>query len=295
MRKSRKQKGKGTAEVTVFARAAGHRDPQISNPDFLAERLLNFRYKLFLLPGMRHLFLSYYESKVPGMYLYHQARTVFLDELFLAAASAVRQIVILGAGFDTRPYRFAEQLKGIRIFELDHPGTAEWKRQRLHRLGTSIQHVTYAKIDFTTDSLEACLRKNNYKPGEATFFLWEGVVMYLPVESVKKTLSFIAEAAPGSSIAFDYIYASSMTQPRDFIGAEPYYRIVAQRNEPCLFGIDPKDVGPFLHNHGLSIFTHIGPQGLSKLVPPKPLCDFLGIVHAGRNGAEPHRQGAAQK
>jgi methyltransferase (TIGR00027 family) len=125
---------------------------------------------MLLLPGLRQLTLSYYERKVPGMYLYHQARTLYLDELLLAAASAVRQIVILGAGFDTRPYRFAEQLKGIRIFEVDHPGTAEWKRQRLHRLGTSTQHVTYAKNDFTTDSLEACLRKNIYEPGEATFY-----------------------------------------------------------------------------------------------------------------------------
>ena len=284
MNMSRKKKGKGTAEVTAFARAAGHRDPRISNPDFLAQRLLNFRYKLFLLPGLRQLFLSYYDYKVPGMYLYHQARTIFLDELFLAAATGVRQIVILGAGMDTRPYRFAEQLKDIRIFEVDHPGTARWKRQRLHRLGTDTGHVTYATIDFTIDSLEGCLLRHDYDPGAATFFLWEGVVMYLPVESVRKTLSHIADAAPGSSVVFDYIYASSLVRPWDFTGAETYYRIVAHRGEPCLFGIDPEDVRPFVEEHGLSVFSHTGPQELSRLVPPRALCDFLGIVHAGRNG-----------
>lgn len=175
-----RQKGKGTAEVTAFARAVGHHDPKISNPDFLAERLLNFRYKMLLVPGLRHLFLSYYDYKVPGMYLYHQARTFYLDNLFLAAASSVRQIVILGAGLDTRPYRFAERLKGVRLFEVDHPGTAEWKRQRLHRLGTHTDHVTYATTDFNSDSLEACLLQYDYDPRLATFFLWEGVVMYLP-------------------------------------------------------------------------------------------------------------------
>jgi methyltransferase (TIGR00027 family) len=291
---SRKRKGKGTAEVTVFARAAGHRDSEISNPDFLAERLLSFRYKVFLFPGLRHLFLSYYDYKVPGMYLYHQARTIYLDNLFLAAASGVRQIVILGAGFDTRPYRFAERLKGIRIFEVDHPGTAEWKRQRLHRLETNTEHVTYVTTDFNIDSLEACLQKNNYDPRAATFFLWEGVVMYLPIESVNKTLSFIADAAPGSSVAFDYIFASSLSRPRDFTGAEPYYRIVAHRNEPCLFGIDPEDVRPFLKEHGLTILSHIGPRELSKLVHPKALCDFLGIVHAGQNGAVPIQEFATE-
>jgi methyltransferase (TIGR00027 family) len=282
-----RQKGKGTAEVTAFARAAGHRDPAISNPDFLAERLLNFRYKMLLFPGLRHLFLTYYDYKVPGMYLYHQARTIFLDKVFLAAASRVRQIVILGAGMDTRPYRFAEQLKGIRIFEVDHPGTAEWKRQRLYRLGTNTEHVTYVKTDFNNDSLEACLHRYNYDPETATFFLWEGVIMYLPIESVNKTLSFISAATPGSSVAFDYIYAASLDRPREFTGAEPYYRIVANRNEPCLFGIDPENVKPFLKEHGLTVLSHTGPQELSRLVPPWPLCNFLGIVHAMRNGNKP--------
>jgi methyltransferase (TIGR00027 family) len=293
MKRSRNLKGKGTAEVTAFARAAGHRDPVISNPDFLAERLLNLRYKLLLIPGLRHLFLGYYDFIVPGMYLYHQARTLFLDKLFLSAASDVRQIVILGAGMDTRPYRFAGRLKGVRVFEVDHPGTAEWKRQRLHRLGTGTGHVTYATIDFNTDALEACLHRHNFDPGVPTFFLWEGVVMYLPVESVRRTLSLIAAAAPGSSVAFDYIYASSLARPRDFTGAEPYYRIVAHRNEPCLFGIDPEDVGPFLSEHGLTILSQIGPRELSRLVPPRALCDFLGIVHAGRNGTSPGRESTA--
>ncbi len=284
---SNRQRGKGTAEVTAFARAAGHRDPVISNPDLLAERLLNFRYKVLLFPGLRHLFLSYYERKVPGMYLYHQARTIFLDRLFLEAARSVRQIVLLGAGFDTRPYRFADQLAGTRVIEVDHPGTAAWKRKRLHRLGTATGHVTYVTIDFNVDSLEEGLLKKHYDPSLTTFFLWEGVVMYLPVESVKRTLSFIARAAPGSSVAFDYIYASSLARPRDFIGAESYYRIVAQRNEPCRFGLDPEEVEPFLNEHGLSIVSNIGPRELSGLVPPKALCDFLGIAHGKLTTASP--------
>ena len=280
---SKKQKGKGTAEVTAFARAAGHRNPTISNPDLLAERLLNFPYKVLLFPGLRHLFLNYYEHRVPGMYLYHQARTKLLDELFLTAARDVRQIVLLGAGFDTRAYRFVDQLVGIHIIEVDHPGTAAWKRNRLHRLGTTTEHVTYIAIDFNVDGLEECLHKNKYDPSLKTFFLWEGVVMYLPVESVKRTLSFIVQAALGSSVAFDYIYASSLTRPNDFIGAEPYFRIVKHRNEPCLFGLDPEDVEPFLKEHGLTISLNVGSEELSKLVPPKVLCDFLGIVHAKLN------------
>lgn len=283
MTASQTQRGKRTAEVTAFARASGRRDPAVANPDFLAERLLNFRFKVLLLPGLRHLARISFEHRVPGMYLYHQARTKYLDELFLAAINGVRQLVILGAGLDTRPFRFADRLDGIRVFEVDHPGTAAWKRERLHRLGSATEHVTFVATDFNVDRLDESLRQDGYDPRATTFFLWEGVVMYLPRESVEGTLAVIAGAAPGSSVAFDYVYRSSLEHPNFFFGAEHYYRYVANRGEPCRFGLDPEEAVSFLANHGLTIVSNAGPKELSRLVPPGPLCDFLGIVYARRD------------
>lgn len=279
----KERRGKRTAERTAFARAAGRRDSEIANPDFLAERLINFPFNMLLLPGLRHLARVSYEHRVPGAYLYLQARTKYLDDLFVTVISGIRQLVILGAGLDTRPYRFADRLTGIHVFEVDHPGTAAWKRERIHRLGCSTEHVTYIAMDFNVDRLDESLQQAGYDPAKTTFFLWEGVVMYLPRESVEKTIAIIARAAPGSSVAFDYVYRSSLEHPQDFYGAEHWQRYVAHRGEPCLFGLDPGEIGSFLTSHGLTIASNAGPKEMSRLIPPRSFCDFFGIVHARRD------------
>src|SRR4051812_40451363 len=133
MTESRDLQGKFSAEVAAYTRAVGRRDPATANPDHLAERILSFRFRLLLLPGLRHLARLFYNRLVPGMYLYHQARTKHFDDLLLADLGKIRQVVILGAGLDTRPYRFVSRLAGVRVFEVDHPGTGAWKRSRLHR------------------------------------------------------------------------------------------------------------------------------------------------------------------
>jgi O-methyltransferase involved in polyketide biosynthesis len=89
--------GKHTAEVVALARAAGSRDPAIANPDYLAERLLRPLHRLLLCPGLNRLARASFERRVPGMFLYHQARTKHLDTLLLGALEGVRQLVILGA------------------------------------------------------------------------------------------------------------------------------------------------------------------------------------------------------
>jgi methyltransferase (TIGR00027 family) len=280
MPRAQKAQGKRTAEVVALARAAGCLDPVITNPDFLAERLLGFRHRLLLLPGLRRVVRASFERRVPGMFYYHQARTKYLDQLLLSAIDGVSQLVILGAGLDTRPYRFADRLTGKRVFEVDHPGTAAWKQDRLRRLGRPTGHVTFITIDFTRDSLDQKLAQYGHDASIPTFFLWEGVVMYLPRESVEATLAVVSAAAAGSSVAFDYVFRSSLERPRDYFGAEGYLRYVAARDEPCRFGLDPEEVGPFLAGHGLTMTSNVDSRELSRLIPPAPLCDYFGIAHA---------------
>ncbi len=282
MPRAQKPQGKRTAEIVALARAAGCLDPAIGNPDHLAQRMLDYRLRLLLLPGLRHLVRASFERRVPGMFFYHQARTKYLDQLFLASIRGVKQLVILGAGLDTRPYRFADQLANRRVFEVDHPGTAAWKHHHLRRLGRPVDHVTYISIDFTQDSLQQTLEDSGYDAGIPTFFLWEGVVMYLPRESVESTLAVIAAAAPGSSVAFDYVYRSSLERPLDYLGADGFQRYVSARNEPCQFGLDPAEVGPFLASHGLTMASNADSVELARLIPPQPMCNYFGIAHACR-------------
>jgi methyltransferase (TIGR00027 family) len=282
MARTPESRGKHSAEIVALARADGCNDPAIRNPDYLAARLLRPAHRLLLLPGLRRLVRASFERRVPGMFLYHQARTKYLDQLLLAAIGNLRQLVILGAGLDTRAYRFADRLAGKRVFEVDHPGTAAWKRARLHRLGSATEHVSYIALDFNRDRLDERLGQAGYDATVPTFFLWEGVVMYLPRDSVEATLAVIARSAPGSTVTFDYVYRSSLERPQDFHGAAGYQRYVERSGEPCRFGLDPDELSPFLSRHGLSVVSNAGPQELAQLIPPRPVCDYFGIVHAQR-------------
>jgi methyltransferase (TIGR00027 family) len=274
--------GKRSAEFVAAFRAVGARDPEINNPDVLAHRMLSAPLRLLTGPGLRRLARASSNRKVPGMYLYHQARTQHFDEVFLEGTAEVGQVVVLGAGLDTRPYRFAEQLAGKRVIEVDHPGTAAWKHRRLARAGVPTEHVTYATTDFTREALDEVLLAAGYTTNEPAFFLWEGVVMYLPAAAVEATLQMIGRAAIGSQVAFDYVFQAAIADPDRFLGARQFQDQVARRDEPVLFGLDPDAVDAFLEPFGLSIVSHAGPAELAQRVAPTPMCDFFGIVHARR-------------
>jgi methyltransferase (TIGR00027 family) len=114
------------------------------------------------------------------------------DELALGVQRGVRQYVVLGAGLDTFAYRnpYPEVL---HVFEVDHPSTQAWKRARLEEIGIAIPgNLTFAPIDFETQTLAEGLRSAGCDPGICTFFSWLGVTPYLTAEAVAATLRFIA-------------------------------------------------------------------------------------------------------
>jgi methyltransferase (TIGR00027 family) len=143
--------------------------------------------------------------------------------------------------------------------------------------------VTYIAMDFTQDRLAERLAQAGYDAALPSFFLWEGVVMYLPREAVETTLAVIAGAAPGSTLAFDYVYRASLERPQAFYGAAGYQQYVARRGEPCRFGLDADELPSFLARHRLSLTGNCGVRELARLVPPGPLCDFFGIACAVRD------------
>jgi len=141
------------------------------------------------------------------------------DTLQACLEDGLQQLVILGAGYDSRAYRF-EQLRqpvsrdqdrarGVRVFEVDHPATQQVKINKVRKtLGELPAHVTYVGIDFNTQTLEERLPECGYDEHLKTFFIWEGVVMYLSAKAVDNTLSFITHhSGPGSQVVFDYVYS----------------------------------------------------------------------------------------
>jgi methyltransferase (TIGR00027 family) len=137
--------------------------------------------------------------------LFIAVRTRFAeDALATAVARGVRQLVVLGAGLDTYAYR-ASLGESLRIFEVDHPATQAWKRQRLGEAAIPVPRaLTFAPVDFERETLADGLTAAGFDPAQQTFFTWLGVVPYLTEQAVFATLAFIASLPGGAHVVFDY-------------------------------------------------------------------------------------------
>jgi methyltransferase (TIGR00027 family) len=137
--------------------------------------------------------------------LFIAVRTRFAeDALTVAVARGVRQLVVLGAGLDTYAYRTA-LAESLHIFEVDHPATQAWKRQRLAEAAIPVPStLTFAPVDFEGGTLAEGLAAAGFVPTKQTFFTWLGVVPYLTEPVVFSTLRFIADLPGGAHVVFDY-------------------------------------------------------------------------------------------
>lgn len=260
-----------TCLYVAAGRALGARDPDpaVRNPDYLAERLLGPEERALVaeqacvqaLEQDRAEYVSNMEAM--GSALMMQVRTRFIEERLAAAIGAgATQLVILGAGFDTRAYRLTDLLKGIRVFEVDQPSTQEYKMRRIRETGIEVPpNLTYVPVDFRHDSLDRALRAAGYDPSQKTFFIWEGVTMYLPDEAIAETLRWVGQQAPGSVIVFDYVYRGAI----EFLAKvdlsqlpEPAQRSIGrlrklEAGEPWIFGIPAGTETEFLAGFGLTL------------------------------------------
>ncbi|HTD25294.1 MAG TPA: SAM-dependent methyltransferase [Terriglobales bacterium] len=139
------------------------------------------------------------------MRIFIAVRTRFAEDALAAAVErGVRQAVVLGAGLDTYAYR-SPLRDWLRIFEVDHPATQAWKRQRLEAAAIPIPgSLTFAPVDFERQTLAEGLAAAGFDPAQQTFFTWLGVVPYLSKQAVWTTLGFIASLPNGAHVVFDY-------------------------------------------------------------------------------------------
>jgi len=132
---------------------------------------------------------------------YIEARTTFFDAAVVNALERdVRQIVILGAGYDGRALRY--RTPGVRFFEVDHPATQQDKRHRLERIDASTEDITFVTADLTEPGLAAALAAAGFDSGQPSQFLCEGLLRYLPERWFRELFIVTAEcAAPTSELA----------------------------------------------------------------------------------------------
>jgi methyltransferase (TIGR00027 family) len=151
------------------------------------------------------------ERIAPGMVGYIAGRVRYVDDYLEARVDdGIEQLVILGAGYDSRAYRF-DGLRGKgKVFEVDYPATQRVKIEKVKRIfGSLPEHVVYVPIDFENQKLDDRLFESGYDRNLKTLFIWEGVTYYITPEGVDTTLAFVANnSGEGSSIIFDYVFQS---------------------------------------------------------------------------------------
>lgn len=271
-----------TAMGTAFLRAmaAVDRRAGIRGPDFLAECFLPDDRRIILQdPALRGWVIRNAVSQ--GMYEFMIARTAYFDSIVkLALVGNVPQIVFLGAGYDSRSFRFRDLIGDTRIFELDMPETQRHKQELLNRAGIPIpEQLTFVPVDFRTGSFGGKLRRAGFDSAWEALFVWEGVTYYLPAKAVGHTLKAIKDdSLPGSTVCFDYASHSPeklmddrVTKLRDSMKSN-------YPGEPTCFTLQDGEIESFLAKRGCRIVEHLASEEMEARYLNLPDRSLAGIV-----------------
>lgn len=257
-----------TAQYTCVTRAISFAEKREAyhGPDHIAYRLIPGVIRLLLfLPGFVRLFARFIAPR--GIYEYVIARTAFIDRQFQAALQdGARQVVIFGAGFDSRALRFQDLSSGAKIFELDAPVTQEKKRKALAAKGLpSPDNLVFVPLDLNRRSLADSLAQSGYLPGLKSLFILEGLLMYLEPEAVDAAFRLIGQTAgPGSRVVFDFVRAGVVDQAEHFHGGRDIVKTVNRSGEPWTFFLKRDAVGRFLTRYGLSLLELADSRDLER-------------------------------
>jgi methyltransferase (TIGR00027 family) len=237
------------------------------------------------------LFINYAERKGPGVQAFLATRCRYVDDyLHECLAAGIEQLVILGAGLDSRTYRIKGLEGRVKVFEVDHPATQAVKLAKLKRiLGELPAHVTFVPIDFDAETLDKLFDFGYNRQGK-TLFIWEGVVYYLTAEAVDQTLSFVSRnSGAGSSIIFDYMYASALTAAQKRAEVVRMRRAQRYTGEGLVFGIEEGQIEAFLQARGYAQIRNMSSADLKEVYltgvnQTRAIAPIYAIVHATARG-----------
>jgi methyltransferase (TIGR00027 family) len=192
-----------------------------------------------------------HDSVYPAGTLWIALRTAWIDDRIArltAPHGEIGQIVILGAGFDTRAARLGGP--GRRFFEVDAPGSAALKQQRLADLPAyPVNAATYVVCDFETEDFLDRLSAAGFDRSTPALFVWEGVTPYLTETAVRATAARVAGGChPRTVLVFDLL-GRRMVEAAKLAEDDAKLRaMVQQLGEPFRFGVD--DPVPLLTEAG---------------------------------------------
>jgi methyltransferase (TIGR00027 family) len=188
------------------------------------------------------------------------------DRLATSVERGVRQVVVLGAGLDTFAYRNPFADLGVVVYEVDHPATQAWKRQRLAATGIAVPPaVRYVAVDFSADRLDEKLAAAGLDGTAPVFFSWLGVVPYLGEAAFAATLSVIAAWKGGSEVVFDYAEPPDRLSLLQRLAFTKLAGRVAELGEPFVSYFRPDDVTRRLASLGFATIENLAGPDLGRL------------------------------
>lgn len=253
-----------TAQFVAFYRALETnemgREPLFRDP--FAHRFLSPALQVAVWAArarpLRAAIVRYADHRAPGARTSAIGRTRFIDDVVRdRVAAGASQLVLLGAGYDCRPYRLPE-LRAIRTFEVDQPGMLARRSDRLGQVAARATHVTRVAIDFTRDDLHDRLARAGFDQQAPSVLVWEGVTNYLTSEAVDAVLGFVGRCGAGSTLVFTYIHRGVIDGSVRFDGADKLLHNVQRLGEPWRFGLAPGETPDLLRRHGLELVEDFG-------------------------------------
>jgi methyltransferase (TIGR00027 family) len=244
-------------------------DPKVRNPDYLSERFVKPTLWFFA-----PLSEDYLQSRAMikqfrlNYYFLANALTWHIDGILQNMADkGLQQVVLIGAGFDTRPYRFGKQLPGVRFFEVDQPATQALKKQMVEKaMGELPPHVVYVAIDYRTRPFFRAISDAGYREDQKTLFVWEGSTAFTARDVVAENLVAMANrSGHGSELVFDHIPQEIVEGDySQFRGAMFAAIRLDASGEPRVFGIPGGTANDYVGRHGFKMISDLDNAQLAK-------------------------------
>lgn len=216
------------------------------------------------------------------------ARVRYFDDYLKACLDeGIEQVVILGAGYDTRAYRIEGLKEKVKVFEVDYEATQKVKMDKIKKIFDSLPtHVVYVNADVGTEELFKQLMEHEYDRHKKTLFSMEGLIYYIPPESVDTLLSSIVQnSGRGSKIIFDYFPLSVVKGTCELEVGKRIHERVKQSGEPFKFGVKEGTVEKFLSKRGFSQIQNVTSEDYKKAYfhgknQNREVCSLYSFVHA---------------
>jgi methyltransferase (TIGR00027 family) len=187
------------------------------------------------------------------------------DQLADSVSRGVRQYVILGAGLDTSAYRGIAASESLRVFEVDHPQTQAWKKERLQAVPIAIPpNVSFVPVDFEKQNLPAELAAAGFMANRPAFVSWLGVVPYLTREAASDTFAFLGRFPRDSGVAFDYAVTPSSLPLLERLAVRALANRVSRVGEPFQLFFTPPELEDFLKARGFQRVEQLAANDINE-------------------------------